>query len=412
MLNWFKQKLGLPSNATNNTQPKWAIALICYKNLEYFSQVLESIQKQTINGKPFSHYYDLYIFQDGLQERHLVTSQKPHNDVRNLALTAVDQDHFLSQDHNLGIAWHFDFAEKFLFETKQYPFVVFCEHDMILGPRYLEELTKLAILSENDDRIGMISMHSRHYQQQQEVQHLHRHQYVHMQHSWGFGLFKTKWLKLRPIVNEYLSLLGETPYYQRNSVLINDWLTRKNFRAGVSSQDHIKGCAITACNMVRVSLYVNLGQYIGDTGEHFTPAQFNKMGFSDTVLYEHSLDDIKPLSNEEYERILGEMRRTFLMPADQVGINNPSAPPLPANMHSNKVTEEDVVAAYKFFLGRFPENMEVARQWVGLPAHKVFEIFMSSPEFLQRQQCWNLLVQSAKRVIEINASLERENNAN
>jgi hypothetical protein len=56
--------------------------------------------------------------------------------------------------------------------------------------------------------------------------------------------------------------------------------------------------------------------------------------------------------------------------------------------------------------------MEVARQWVGLPAHKVFEIFMSSPEFLQRQQCWNLLVQSAKRVIEINASLERENNAN
>jgi len=102
------------------------------------------------------------------------------------------------------------------------------------------------------------------------------------------------------------------------------------------------------------------------------------------------------------------MRRNFLMPADQVGINNPSAPPLPNNMNSNKVTEEDVVAAYKFFLGRFPENMEVARQWVGLPAHKVFEIFMSSPEFLQRQQCWNMLVQSANRVIDLNASIQEE----
>ena len=79
-----------------------------------------------------------------------------------------------------------------------YPFVVFCEDDMVLGNRYLEELTKLAMLCEGDSRIGMISMHSSRYRESIEEQHAHRYEYQTMQHSWGFGSCDgIIWKKLR-----------------------------------------------------------------------------------------------------------------------------------------------------------------------------------------------------------------------
>ena len=159
MLQWIKTIFGQRSQAPTVTPPRRAIALICYCQYDYFSQVLESVLGQIIFGKPFSDYYDLYIFQDGLQERHQSIHQADHMKVTQLARASVDEQHFFLQERNLGIAKHFDFVEHYLYEAMDYPFVVFCEHDMVLGNRYLEELTKLATLCEGDSRIGMISMH-------------------------------------------------------------------------------------------------------------------------------------------------------------------------------------------------------------------------------------------------------------
>jgi hypothetical protein len=108
VLQWIKTIFGQQSQATVVTQPRRAIALICYCQHDYFSQVLESILGQTIFGKPFSYYYDLYIFQDGLQERHQSTHQADHMKVTQLARASVDEQHFFLQERNLGIAKHFD----------------------------------------------------------------------------------------------------------------------------------------------------------------------------------------------------------------------------------------------------------------------------------------------------------------
>ena len=407
MLDWIKTIFGQSSTDRQLKKTRRALALVCYYQYAYFSVVLESILQQTINGKPFSEYYDLYIFQDGLQDRHLTANQSDHASVTQLARVSVDDKHFFLQQSNLGIAKHFDFIERYLFESQNYPFVVFCEHDMVLGERYLEELTKLADLCVGDSRIGMISMHSQNRRKSIEEQHAHRHEYDRMGHSWGFGMFRDSWMAIRPVVQEYLMALGDAPYYLRNDVLLVDWLAQKGFKPLASSQDHIKACALTAVNRVRVSLFINLGRYIGAQGEHFTPAQFEQMGFGNDILYNQSLGDIKKLTQNNYQQILAQSSNNLLMPG-RAPLSELSPVNIPANILSSKMTQEDAVAAYKFFLGRFPESMEMMRERVGLPCDAVFRSFITSDEFLQRQEYWPSIVNAAQKIVQLHAKLKEE----
>lgn len=407
MLNWIKEKFVKKKTGQGPKRTRRALAVICYCHFEYFSQVLESILQQKILGKHFSEYYDLYIFQDGLQDRHIVANRADHSKVTQLARASVDANHFFLQESNLGIAKHFDFIENYLYESQDYPFVIFCEHDMVLGEHYLEELTKCADLHEGDSRIGMLSMHSRNRRKSLEEQHAHSHEYDRMGHSWGFGMFRESWLAIRSIVKEYLVLLGDMPYHQRNDILIIDWLTRKGFKPLASSQDHIKACALTAMNRVRMSTFVNLGRYIGAHGEHFTPEQFKQMGFGCDVLYDRSLSNMKKLRQSDYQRILDESIDNLLIPG-RVPMIEKVPVAFPINMTTKKMTEEDVVAAYKFFLGRFPENMEMMRERVGLPCDAVFKSFIASEEFLQRRDYWPSVVTTAKKIVELHAKEEQD----
>lgn len=216
MFNLFKNLAGLAHQPNDSPLPikeekhvppmKKAIALICYNNADYFSRVLQSILDQKVHEKPFTDLYDLYIFQDGLQDRHLSTSQDEHVKVTELAIQTVGKDHFFLQPQNLGIARHYDFAERFLFEQNDYEFAVFCEHDMILGQGYLHELNKLADKFRGDERIGMMSMHSSNFLARLETQKLNSQKYISMAHSWGFGIYCSTWQKMRPMVEEYYNL--------------------------------------------------------------------------------------------------------------------------------------------------------------------------------------------------------------
>lgn len=49
------------------------------------------------------------------------------------------------------------------------------------------------------------------------------------------------------------------------------------------------------------------------------------------------------------------------------------------------MTEEDVIAAYKIFLKRIPETMDVVYPRVGMPSNLVLVDFLTSPEFLSRR---------------------------
>jgi hypothetical protein len=73
-------------------------------------------------------------------------------------------------------------------------------------------------------------------------------------------------------------------------------------------------------------------------------------------------------------------------------------------MASMQASAEDVIAAYKIFLGRLPESAQVVQQRTGLPVATLLIDFLASAEFLGHPMRAKLLLGLAKRVIESQAT--------
>ena len=77
-------------------------------------------------------------------------------------------------------------------------------------------------------------------------------------------------------------------------------------------------------------------------------------------------------------------------------------------MASMQASAEDVIAAYKIFLGRLPESVQVVQQRTGLPVATLLIDFLASAEFLGHPMRAKLLLGLAKRVIKTQATVEAQ----
>ena len=64
------------------------------------------------------------------------------------------------------------------------------------------------------------------------------------------------------------------------------------------------------------------------------------------------------------------------------------------------MTKEDIIAAYKIFLKRLPESIDVVMPRVGLSADRILIDFFSSSEFLARPEAVKLIFTLAKKIID------------
>ena len=68
-------------------------------------------------------------------------------------------------------------------------------------------------------------------------------------------------------------------------------------------------------------------------------------------------------------------------------------------MDTLKATREDVIAAYKIFLGRLPESMEVVDPRVGVAPSAILVDFLNSKEFLDQASKSQLILALAKKIL-------------
>jgi hypothetical protein len=392
---------------------KKAIAILPYNNLNYFKQVFESVLSQTINGKPFTELYDLYVFQDGLQARHQNTLAD-YEAIQELCLANLPEGHFKRQAQNIGTALQFAHVEQHMFEVanngKGYDFCILLEHDFVLAPGYLQTMESLHQRFAQDERIAAMSVHSSSYKLPQEVQEEHKHIYKVMTHDWGAGLFKRTWQKRLPAMQSYYKLLGNLPFEQRNHLLIHDWKNFMGFAKGSTSQDTIKASIDSALNTLRVTPYINQGTYIGVEGMNWNQTIYDAAGYDQTVNFEGEYSQAPELTQNNFEMMLANQRSEFLADATNFDAlafkerlaSNQTDFEFARNALSGNTTAEDITAAYKFFLGRFPENNEVVQQRIGLDAQFILRTFMLSQEFLQKQENWPMVIEAAKRIVEVN----------
>ncbi|NQW94783.1 MAG: hypothetical protein HQ446_12285 [Polaromonas sp.] len=92
-------------------------------------------------------------------------------------------------------------------------------------------------------------------------------------------------------------------------------------------------------------------------------------------------------------------------PAAAVTMAEPAAEPaaepeVAGQMGTMKATREDVIAAYKIFLGRLPESMEVVDPRVGVEPVALLVDFLASKEFLDQALKAQLVLMVAKKIID------------
>jgi hypothetical protein len=75
-------------------------------------------------------------------------------------------------------------------------------------------------------------------------------------------------------------------------------------------------------------------------------------------------------------------------------------PEEPGQMGTMKATREDVIAAYKIFLGRLPESMEVVDPRVGVAPAALLVDFLASKEFLDQAPKSQLVLAVAKKILD------------
>jgi len=407
-----KQDAPQQSPTSAKSRPlKRAIAVLPYDNLDYFSQTLEGIYQQKINGEPIQLYYDVYVFQDALQARHEAGSRSAYDKIKELALNTVGSLFFHQQTENKGTAFQFDFAEKYLFLEKQYDFVIPLEHDFVMGPGYLDVLTKLADQFRDDERVATVSVHSgRAHLLSQAEQEARKHEYVLMDHDWGAGLFKRSWEKRQFILESYYQLFGGLSFEERSNLLIHEWQQFLGFKVGATSQDWAKRCAITALRQLAIAPCINLGNYIGAEGMHWNQKIYEDMGYDRSILYQGYFGSAPALTAAHYEKLLEEQCQVCLADGIQFdfeAFEKKLAVPnlgfvIPKNALSATITKNDIITAYRIFLNRFPENEEMLQPWIGTPFDKIFGSFVLSEEFLNRSEFWPSLVKAAQIVIEKN----------
>jgi hypothetical protein len=402
----LKPSLQASSNLEKRSY-KRAIALICYDRKDYFERVLDSISRQSIGGASIFDQYDFYIFQDGVSD-FADANQEGHSAISGIARNHQNIKQFFLQEKNLGVAKHFAFVEECLFNDLQYDFVVFCEEDMVLGDAYMASLHAMAEQFIDDERIAMVSAYSTAYTQPREKQLACLQEYLPMGHSWGYGLYRRAWNAIQPILKTYIELLGDSPYKQRNHTAIQFWLRQYGFKANATSQDYIKASAIVAMGYLRISSYPNYSLYIGERGIHFNPQSYAKHRYKDTIILDVPIAKALPIDENQYQQLWKSMAHQCLSEPNEFssddfkslmrrGLPKHNFPP---NLLTSTATAEDIVALYKLFFNRFPENQGQIDERLGMSMHQLLINCLNSEEFFTKHQYWPVIVSLAQKIMQ------------
>lgn len=100
------------------------------------------------------------------------------------------------------------------------------------------------------------------------------------------------------------------------------------------------------------------------------------------------------------ESLLSPLDLLAQVDASPVNAEPVKAPEGQNQMLTAKVTREDVIAAYKIFLGRLPESMAVVDARVGVAPLALLADFLSSKEYLDQPAKAQLVLAVAKKILD------------
>jgi hypothetical protein len=141
---------------------------------------------------------------------------------------------------------------------------------------------------------------------------------------------------------------------------------------------------------------------------HFTPEIYAKKGYANSTIFPSAITQRFQLDDETYQRLLKQQQALTIAAPETFDTadfarrlqSGSFAPSLADQWQKNLVTEADVVAAYKIFLGRLPEARQVIESRIGIAPDQLLISFITAPEFRARKKFNPIILALAKEIID------------
>ncbi len=308
-MHWFERLGGWAfPRAIHTPRParNFHIAILSFDRPHYLKPVLQSLRAQ------ISPQDSVTLFQDGafnrFSNRFKADPKKIDACVR-LFARIIPWGNIVRAEQNLGIALNYERAETHVFEQLGCARALFLEDDMVLSPNYLDVTTQLLDMADGNDRIGYVAAYGDFWATPEE-QRASAAQLKPMHENWGAALTRTSWLAERPFRHVYLDLVRHVDYSRRDHERIikhhadNGWTTK------ITSQDAARWIACLERGAVRITTKACHAHYIGEKGEHFTPALYRSGGFANSVMFKGAVPTLSQLSTDQIKHwLLAEKSR-------------------------------------------------------------------------------------------------------
>jgi hypothetical protein len=217
---------------------------------------------------------------------------------------------------NLGVGKNIYRGERWAFADNDYPAALFFEDDMVVSPRYFLVMEQLYALARKTPRIAMFAAYGADGRAPVARQFANRAKIGAMHHNWAFGLTREAWLQRETLTAGYMALLENCDYRDRPLDRIAAWYGALGWPPLPTSQDIAKSVALNTLGLARVASVAICARNIGEVGQHYTPAEYQRLGFANVAMLESEHPDeawsFAPVGDEDLDAIVAEQRQAAL----------------------------------------------------------------------------------------------------
>lgn len=287
------------------------IAVMSFDRPGYLREVLVSLAAQK---DAHIEEREIFLFQDGWRNEFSGRVAADEHDIAACVLVfrgIFPRGHVVVSPSNLGVAGNFLRAETTFFREMKADCAYFFEDDLVLAPHYLSSMDALRDAAAPSDRVGYFACYGS-LRASAEAQLARARTLRRIDHFWGFGLFRSHWEDMQPLMKDYYDMVLGMDYKVRPHERIRQVYHRNDILVGATSQDDVKKAVTYKLGRVGLNTVMVNARYIGAVGLHMSAKRFNERGFGRTVMLDHDRVDFDFPSLPQLDEMVQEelvMRR-------------------------------------------------------------------------------------------------------
>ena len=308
---------------------KTAICMISFNRPDYLKQCVGSLLTQR-NAPDV----DWYLFNDGWQ---LTNGQVVTPKERVLQCVDVFSEAKLPgykevhlRPTNYGIARNQWEAFEYLFMVKNYEQIIIVEDDLVVSMDWMRLTHVLLDQFGNQKSIATVqaSCTGGWHRELVDKAPYNTSMCIGKPHWWGTGMWRDRWVIIRPTFKEYYDFVKGYVYHVRDHNAIRQWYRDVwQMNENVTSQDRAKDWSCYKHGMTRAFTRVNRAKYIGVYGVHANPGNYQAGGYANMTINDmpedetlNAFDNISEMTISQHLADIASTKEIFSVSCD--GLQN------------------------------------------------------------------------------------------